>query len=150
MVKWLYISLFVLLSFTLILLGFGVLLNDNEQKHIAYNQQLEQKKNQQKNIPDTTIVETTSLVNSKPLSTLKNSINLGIIANNLTCISDEQCIVVEVKFADLSCHVAVNSIGAVQLLKAKKDNTKIKRCPEYVQINNATCLNNSCSLEVSN
>jgi hypothetical protein len=150
MVKWLYISLFVLSVFTLILLGFGLLLNDNEKKHINYNQQLEQNKNQQKTIPNTAIVETAALVKAKPLSTLKNSINLSIITNNLTCVSDEQCVVVKAKFVDFTCDVAVNIVGAAQLFKAKKDQTKIGRCPEPFKMNNAICINNSCSLEASN
>ena len=150
MVKWLYISLFVLSVFTLILLGFGVLLNDNEKKHITYNQQLEQNENQQKNIPNTAIVATAPLVHAKSLSTIKHSINLSIITNNLTCVSDEQCVVVKAKFTDLTCDIAVNTIGAAQLLKAKKDQTKIEKCPDFFQVNNAQCINNSCSLEASN
>ncbi|MEW6990330.1 hypothetical protein AADZ91_06510 [Colwelliaceae bacterium 6441] len=146
MMKWSVVTGIVLLAFTLIILGFGFLLHDNEKKHIAYNQQLKQDKNQQTKKINAVVVEAIPSISIQPQSTLKNSVNLGIIANNLTCVSDEQCVMVNAQFADLSCDLAVNVIGAAQLKKAKKDNTLIKSCKKYPHNASVTCLENLCSI----
>lgn len=149
MMKWLYIALLVLSIFFIILFGFGVLLHENEKQHEAYNRQLEIKKQQQENnhssIAATEIV-TLNTVNDEP----KKSVNLAIVAQNLTCVSNEQCRVVEIDFVDLSCQVAVNVIGASQLKKAKQDKTVIGHCEHHSDVNKAVCVDNFCTLAGSN
>mgnify|MGYP000468775438 CR=1 FL=1 len=149
MIKWISISLFVISFFLLILLGFGILLNDNEKQHEAYNRKLEQRKKQQKKRESNEGLAATSIaiVSPKTLTSSK-SINLTLVANNLTCVTDEQCAVVEIYFTDISCKVAVNIVGAVQLKKAPRDNTKVEHCDNSA--NTAVCLDNFCALTLSN
>lgn len=152
MIKWLSISLFVLSVFLFIMLGFGVLLNDNEKQHEAYNRQLEQKKRQQQQLShnnENIIVTTEPKVNPEN-NEQKKSINLAIVANNLTCVANEQCTVVAIGFADLTCTVAVNIIGADQLKKAEQDETNIGQCDNVSKSSKAVCLDNFCTLSVSN
>jgi hypothetical protein len=152
MIKWLSISLFVLSIFLLFLLGFGVLLNDNEKQHQLYNRQLEDKKRQKlaSNNENEKFVVTSIPITPSLRDEQKKSINLAIITKNLTCISNEQCAVVEIDFVDLTCTVAVNIIGETQLKKAIKDETIIGRCDNSIQDSKAICLDNFCSLTPSN
>lgn len=147
--KWLYISLLVLSVFFMILLGFGVLLHNNEKQHEAYNRQLEEKKPQQtnqKDNPSTTEISVVEVAADKA----KKSINLAIVAQNLTCVSNEQCLVAEVDFIDLTCKVAVNVIGASQLKKANRDKTAIGHCDHHNDSTKAVCVDNFCTLATSN
>lgn len=149
MIKWLSVSFIVLTIFALILLGFGALLNDNEKKHEAYNRQLEQKKREQQQSNSDQLTTVVSLAQPINIET-KNSINLTIVANNLTCVSNEQCTVVDITFADLSCTVAVNIIGEAQLKKAGQDKTSIGQCDNSAGMSKAVCLDSFCTLSASN
>ncbi|MDG1750493.1 MAG: hypothetical protein P8I03_02350 [Thalassotalea sp.] len=151
MIKWLTVSLFVLSIFLIILLGFGVLLNDNEKQHESYNRKLEKTKRQQKKSNHDENVVTTLISNANLGSNQrKESTNLAIVTNNLTCVSDEQCSVVSIDFVDLTCTVAVNLIGEAQLKKAVKDETTIGRCDNSIQESKAVCFDNFCSLAPRN
>lgn len=149
MIKWLSVSLIVLATFALILLGFGALLNDNEKKHEAYNRKLEQVKREQQQSNSDQLTTVVSLAQPTNIET-QTSINLTIVANNLTCVVDEQCALVDLTFADLSCTVAVNIIGEAQLKKAEPDKTSIGQCDHSAEINKAVCLDNFCTLAASN
>jgi hypothetical protein len=53
---------------------------------------------------------------------------------------------VDAIFADLTCTVAINILGAAQLIKAKKDNTQIGRCLTNEKVKSIICHNNICSI----
>lgn len=141
------ISLLVLVSFTAILLGLGYLLNENEKRVTVLKQELEQEGSNTAPIkqPEVIVVERAS--NSSQLNTAKQSINKRIIGNNLTCVADEQCLVVEAEFSDKSCTVALNVIGAAKLVKAEKDMTDVGRCLSQSGELSAVCENNLCVLK---
>lgn len=149
MIKWLYISLLVLLVFLIILFGFGILLHDNEQQHEAYNRQLEANKQQQKH-PNSQSASTDMATLKTASVEPKKSVNLAIVAQNLTCVSNEQCKVADIDFVDLTCKVAVNTIGASQLKKASRDKTAIGRCDHHSNATKAVCVDNFCTLAASN
>ncbi len=164
MLKWLTIIVLVTLVFFLIMLGLGALLHDNEKRVVAIKTQIAESKTQL----EPSLVEpstSTSPNDSSNKSLSKNlsnnhqhlttpkvrqfSVNKSIIAKNLTCVNDEQCHVVNVSFADLTCQLAINAIGKAQLQKAPVDTSKINRCPVYQQAAQAVCRNNLCSLQTS-
>ncbi len=147
MVKWLMISLLVLTSFTAILLGLGYLLNENEKRVTALKEELEQ---QVENTAPTEQADVTFVERENSASKLdivNESINKRIITNNLTCVADEQCLVVEAQFSDMSCTVALNVIGAAKLAKAEKDLSEVGQCLSYSTELSAVCENNLCTLK---
>lgn len=149
--KWFIISIGVLCVFSLVLLGLGKLLNDNEKQTTAYlNQQKQQSQpksplNNKKGgvIPNSKKTEIAVAANKTENTP---SLNLSIIATNLTCVSDDQCVVAEAKFADATCSVAVNIIGATLLKKAKEDKSTIGQCSTYAK-SHAVCRSNLCTLQ---
>lgn len=160
MLKWLTIIVLVTLVFFLIMLGLGALLHDNEKRVVAIKTQIAESKTQLEpslvesstsTSPNDNLSESLSK-NNLDLTAPKMtpfSINKSIIAKNLTCVNDEQCHVVNVSFADLTCQLAINAIGKAQLQKAPVDTSKINRCPVYQQAPQAVCRNNLCSLQTS-
>jgi hypothetical protein len=152
MIKWLFISLFVLSIFLLFLLGFGVLLYDNEKQHESYNRQLLNEKLQQyqsDNTSESFAITSVPIVHPENKQR-KKSTSLSILANNLTCVANDQCMVVEIDFVDLTCTVAVNQIGEAQLKKIEQDETMIGRCENRIHESNAVCVNNFCTLAPTN
>lgn len=158
MLKWIIIFCAVALFFSAVLLGLGFLLNENEKQTTAYlNQQealqkqalkkqvtselLNSKKNASRNLS----AKESKANNEENVS--ESSIILPIIANNLTCVSDDQCVIVEAEFADLICHVAINRIGQSLLKNSPKEMSKIKQCLQQKLDSRATCRNNLCTLE---
>ncbi len=148
MVKWLMISLLVLVSFTGILLGLGYLLNENEKRVTKLKQELEQQAENTAPTEQADIIVVERANSSSHLDTVKPSVNRRIIGNNLTCVADEQCLVVEAEFSDMSCTVAVNVIGAAKLAKAKKDLSEVGQCLNYSTELAAVCEKNLCTLKV--
>jgi len=146
--KWLVILLVVLTTFSVLLLGLGYMLKTNEKKTIAFmNQQepntLQATANKNRDISGSLRKKEQALAPNP--STIR-----PILAKNLTCSFDDQCVLVNAAFADLTCTVAINTIGAAQLLKAKKDDTEIGRCLKINNAASAVCQNNICSISPSN
>ena len=86
-----------------------------------------------------------NLSNSQ-VKSASNSRHQKIIIENLTCISSEQCLTVTIDFANVSCLVAVNSIGAAKLAKAGNANTQVNACRRYASKITPQCLMNLCTL----
>lgn len=169
MLKWLAIALIVLFGFIVVLLGLGYLLQANEKSTTALKQQLDQqrfidqqrqKKRAQSSLKPNTI-EVERSISNKPSSKVtlakntKQTIDASlqrkpnyqqIITENLTCVSSAQCLVVSVEFSNQNCLVAINRIGAVQLAKAGKVDTHIKKCTHYINDTTVQCLTNLCTL----
>lgn len=153
-----------------ILLGLGYLLQENEKATTALKQQLDQqrvaeqqrqKKRRQaksKHLPielehykaneintgDSS--DKIPLIVETPIS--EQSSYQKIISENLTCVSTAQCLIVTVEFYNHDCLVAINSIGAAKLAKAKAstENSYIESCPHYLNDMTAQCMMNICSL----
>ena len=148
MMKWVYIFSLVLLVFFILLLGFGYLLNKNEKQNLTYVKQQAKTATTQSDfiVKDNRIKHALTTMQSSK----KHSINRQIIKENLTCVSHEQCVLADAVFADLTCLVAINKIGALRLKKAKKDLTDIGECITQSEHQAyARCENNICSF-VSN
>ncbi|WP_206485229.1 hypothetical protein [Thalassotalea sp. G2M2-11] len=137
-IKWLIISVLVLFSFTIILLGLGSLLHENEQRVTAIKAGTSLSEPQE---PVTQMASSHLTLPIKVQSTLK-----PIIKQNLTCVMDEQCVMVEAKFADLSCLIAINTIGAAKLARAEPDKTRAIDCPPTFDSAIARCHDNLCTL----
>jgi len=167
MIKWLTISVVVFLGFMVVLLGLGYLLKENEktttvlkqkldQQRYTEQQKLQRKKNIAKSIlsNENMPVEFGSYevvddkwVNSQ-IKSVRTSPHKKIIAENLTCISSEQCLTVTVNFSNTSCLVAVNSIGAAKLAKAGSSDTQESSCQNDDSKEIAQCLMNLCTLSI--
>jgi len=169
MLKWLAISGVVFMGFMVILLGLGYLLQENEKSTTALKQQLDQQRytEQQRQLKriqaklKTEPIEIeplvldkkhkkTALLNSSQLSignsSQKKRTYQQIITENLTCVSSEQCLVITLDFANLSCQIATNSIGAAKLAKAGVTNMHIDQCSHYLNDVMAQCITNLCTL----
>ena len=148
MVKWLSIILVVFIGFMTILLGLGYLLKENEKHTTALKKALDAERAQlakkQKTSSSNTYQATTVEFTGRNLD--KRSINKKIIKENLTCVSAEQCLLVTVSFADLSCLVAINTIGAAKLSQASPDQTLIGSCQQAAKTAKAACQHNICTL----
>lgn len=130
MVKWLVITLVVVASFFAILLGFGYLLKENEQQNLAYIKAQGQR-------------ASLSQLGKQQANTYSE--NLAVIAEHLTCVSTDQCVAADVKFANKSCIVAVNMIGAAKLAQVT-DTTIIDACPNGEDHSRLVCRNSLCQL----
>lgn len=146
MLKWGIISFGVLLGFGVILLLLGVLLHDNKERVTSIKRDVEQQKIEKRHDQATKIMASnTELPPSKvPIET---SLNKQIIIQHLTCVSNEQCVVADAVFSNLTCQVAINKIGAVRLAKVVEDNTVIDQCTVNKTNISAICVNNLCTLE---
>lgn len=152
--KWLVIFIIVVTVFAVILLGLGYLLNENEKKVNAYKKHISQTKVQQKtreNVEDEREASGNHIIdfqseNDLLIAKKQSSINQQIISTNLTCVANEQCMVVSAMFTDFTCQVAVNTIGAAKLAKVNKDLSEVDQCPNYFADAVAVCQNNLCTL----
>lgn len=68
------------------------------------------------------------------------------VINNLTCVTTQQCQVVNVIFNNISCPVAINSIGAAQLKKIPTTSIDMATCPDINKQTNISCQQNICIL----
>lgn len=149
MLKWLGIILVVFIGFTVILLSLGYLLKENEKQTTALKQQLDAEREQLRNK-----IKKLSTNSQQPISielittkVIKPSKNKQIIKENLTCVSSEQCLLVNVRFADLTCLVAVNTIGAAKLAKVTVDETVVGECQNSTEASQAVCQQNLCIID---
>lgn len=138
MFKWLFIIIIAFVGFSIAILGLGYLLKDNEEKTRNYLQKLptEQSKDSKSHPIEVDVV-------AKELS-----INQQIISEHLTCVDSSQCTVTLAKFADLTCPVAVNTIGQVKLSQVN-DKSTIGQCTYLPTTYEAICLRNVCQISLS-
>jgi hypothetical protein len=169
MIKWLSISLTVLLVFSLILLGLGYLLQQNEKTTTALKQQLEQqrlaeiKKNLQVNsYPEVKISlnnidikqiivddkENSFLQPDSPNSSEILQTPQQIIEENLICVANEQCVLATIGTKNKHCYVVVNSIGAAKLKKLDYPEIGSTQCQKDSGQVSVKCLSNLCSMTI--
>jgi len=149
MVKWLSVFIFVVIAFSLILLGLGFLLHTNEERVTTFKENIAQRENK-KELAQLNSLFVESKIDSTNTTTVFPTINKNIMVKNLTCVSDEQCVVVSAKFRDLTCQIAINKIGASLLKKVKKDQTTVGQCPPFQVNSKAACQSNLCTLVDNN
>ena len=148
-VKWLIITAVALTGFLVVLLFLGYLLKENEVRTTKLKAKLEQeayqrqvKANRKKNFYSFSQVTLSASEKSQQ----------KIIANNIDCQSDKQCFLVHTNSQSLGCIVAVNTNGAVILLKIAseiKNKPSSNNCQqEYEKAHNisAQCRDNLCSI----
>jgi hypothetical protein len=147
--KWLIITIIVLIGFFVILLSLGYLLKENEEKTTELIAQLEQAAYQQQQEREK---GTKSYLSQTTLNALEQS-QKKIIENNLNCQSSKQCFLVQTNSENIGCIVAVNTTGAAILLKVSSqkgnESSASKKCRTvYQNINErlAQCKNNICTL----
>ena len=160
--KWLLIIFVVLTAFMVILLGLGYLLKENEKSTTALKAQLEQElhaenlkqeRREQKALLQYTSVAKVSQQSASHSSSEKANQQVikqfqQTVINNLTCVTTQQCQVVNVKFNNISCPVAINSIGASQLKKLPTATIDMPACSSVgEQQVNLSCQQNICRLE---
>ncbi len=146
MLKWFVISLLVILVFISILLGLGKLLHDNEQRVTQVKAQRVTPQSVQQ-VTDALADESSSDDESTALDNRQKIAE--IITTNLTCVNDQQCVVVDAQFADVSCQLAINTIGAAILAKASLTETRMGSCPTKREHASAVCHANVCLLQIS-
>lgn len=147
--KWFTITVIAIVVFLIVLLFLGYLLKENEVKTTQLKTQLEQERHQQQakeqrqNSPFSHLPST--------LTTLEKS-QQQIIADNLSCQTDQQCFLVQTQSQALGCFVVVNTTGAAILLKIASQNENSQAASEYCQLEHtkqpslvAQCRNNACS-----
>jgi hypothetical protein len=157
--KWLLITLIVVIGFLVVLLGLGYLLKENERATTVLKQQLDQqaqyqqKKTTQRQllITSTTDAPVQRLLEKQHFTPDKNTKLVveqfqKIVIENITCVSSTQCVIAKVTFANVDCHVAINSIGASLLSKLKTSKYPIDNCPEFIEGNTLSCQQNVCTL----
>lgn len=165
--KWLLIIIAVLIAFITMLLGLGYLLNENEKSATILKTQLEQeyhaeqlkqaRREKQKNtkeapieimITDEIKTSITSALNQEPNKKLDTQVIEKFqqtVINNLTCITTQQCQVVQVKFNKISCPIAINSIGASQLKKIPTATIDMPTCSTVKEQAVISCQQNICT-----
>jgi len=151
--KWLTIMGIVCIGFIVVLLGLGYLLKENEAKSTALKNKLDQEKlmNASKKQPSKAVL---TFVDSKESARQLLNEQKRIIAKNLTCISSQQCTVVNTYLSALGCVVPINSIGASLLekviykpsLSMSDTSSKSKSCEQVVQTS-SICIDNLCQLD---
>ena len=155
MLKWLTIIAIVIAGFIVLLLCLGYMLKENKVTVTALKLKSEQEK--LKNADTSLSKAVLIFVDNK-----KNKANIEIdnqeslerykqiITQNLTCISSEQCTVINTKLKDLACVVPINKIGASLLEKAIKKKplsiTSIQNTCEQVELIKSVCKQNLCEL----
>lgn len=159
MIKWLTITLIVVVGFMTILLGLGYLLNENEKSTTVLKAQLEQqalaeKERQQRikqrsMLSDYNQLKTSNSAKSVSNHDLDNKVIADfkkVVIENLTCVSSQQCQVATVHFKNVACAVAINNIGASLLAKLSTKNSVLTSCPEMSTQAKLICRNNLCTL----
>ncbi len=159
MIKWLTITLIVVVGFMIILLGLGYLLNENEKSTTVLKAQLEQQalaeKERQQRIKQRSMLtdynqpKTSNSVKSRSNHDLDKKVIADfkkVVIENLTCVSSQQCQVTTVHFKNVACAVAINNIGASLLAKLPTKNSALTSCPEVSTQAKLICQNNLCTL----
>ncbi|MDO6428166.1 hypothetical protein Q4489_14190 [Thalassotalea sp. 1_MG-2023] len=141
MLKWLVIIIGTLIGFLLVISVIGYQLKNNEEKNRAY---LEQEHFKHAD----SVERQEQKVHAAPNHTIpfEQTNSYQIIKQHLTCINHQQCKAVKVSFADQSCVLAINGIGASRLLKAAPAE-QVGSCPNVSVNTEAVCLDNVCQLK---
>lgn len=154
--KWLLITVVVFMFFFMVLLGLGYLLKENEE---ATNQ-LKIKLNQEAQLKQEKEIWKQALFRVKPSSYLTEKLTVfeqsqqKIIANNASCQTPKDCLLVHTNSQALGCIVAVNSTGVAILLKTANEEKGSKvptnDCQQaYSQetVLTLSCKNNTCAFD---
>jgi flagellar biosynthesis component FlhA len=157
MLKWLTITLIAVVVFVTLLLGLGYLLKEHEAETTQLKHQLDQTRAEKKakeerrkskktlnSIIETSLIEVVDKT-TKYRRKSRPSLKQKILIKNLTCASTKQCVLVDIKFSDLTCTFAINTIGASLLAKTGNDLSSVGKCPSYPRNSQLSCLNNLCS-----
>lgn len=152
--KWLLITAIVLVFFLMVLLGLGYLLKENEdstnQLKIKLNEEaaLQQAKEARKKALFR--VKTTNVLTEK-IAELNKS-RQKIIANNTSCETAKDCLLLHTNSQALGCIVAVNTTGVAILLKTANDESLLQPQADDCQQAYArqsdlilSCQNNTCT-----
>ena len=160
MFKWLSFTIIVLTGFLIVLLSLGYLLKENEVATTALKNKLDEKaliqqRKKQAKQPQYIQDRNKQKYLKKYLSAIQKS-QQKIIAEHLSCSQAEQCIVVDTHSNALGCSVAINTLGAVILMKVaadasmqskQMDDLQRDNCLSKSQIQIAMCENNLCILK---
>jgi hypothetical protein len=174
MKKWLLITAIVITGFAIVLLGLGYLLKEHEIKTTLLKEKLDQErlsqqvKNQQTKKPlysnhsekfiELTPLEPNLAITKQRAVRISDDLNepdvvarkdnkQQLLIDNLTCSSVQQCVLVDITFNDLTCHFAVNKIGASLLAKSKDTQSQAIKCPIYNHNSQLSCMKNICSYQ---
>jgi hypothetical protein len=156
MFKWLTITLVAIVVFVTLLLGLGYLLKEHETATTLLKQELDQQRAQAKAKQErkharfkstlTSQSNTSSSFTSTSAKTLSSN-KQQILLENLTCTSAKQCVLIDIKFKDLSCVFAINTIGASLLTKVADDLSSVDKCPDYPENSQLSCELNICTYQ---
>ena len=156
MLKWSIISLVVASAFMVVLLALGYLLKQNEIKTTAlklkldkaYQQQTQQQIQHQAQQPSKQQIATKSL---QPYLLTQSQILVevnNLIQTHRNCTDNNQCLLVDIAFADRTCQLAINQFGAAKLSQLSSTGLSIEACQQYPVTSSAQCKENVC--QVSN
>lgn len=155
MLKWITITLIAVVAFVTVLLSLGYLLKEHEVATTQLKQQLDQERaelqakeaRKQKKFEQTLVRNFNEDVAKKKRLLMQNShlVKQKILLENLTCSSKSQCVLVNIRFADLQCKFAINTIGASLLAKTGNDLSTVGECPPYPKNSELSCQHNVCS-----
>lgn len=156
MFRWLTILIIVLTGFLILLLSLGYLLKENEKTASQLKQKLAQERLQRqvKESPARQLkIELRTAPGQearpperKPLSS-QVQMQQDIIIENLTCHTDQQCVLVASELAGEQCWLAVNTIGAALLKKVAPSALANKDCYQSNTGKVAVCANNLCAIK---
>jgi len=148
MIKWLGIALIVLISLALVLLGLGYVLKENKAEITTLKYKLDQQSHQRK-IEQQKILNRKTRPLSQSLSSVEQSLQ-QVISANLICQTNKQCVVFETGSKALGCNVAVNTTGAIILIKVAshfKNNLSVQGCTDRDLPQSTACIKDNCLIE---
>jgi hypothetical protein len=157
MLKWLTITLVVIVVFATLLLGLGYLLKEHETATTLLKQELDQQRAQvqakekrkqarfKSTIPPSLSYASSSF--QSPLVKALASNKQQVLLENLTCASTKQCVLIDIQFENFSCVFAINTIGASLLTKVADDLSSVGKCPDYPQNSQLSCELNICTYQ---
>lgn len=157
MLKWLSIIVIAILSLTLVLLGLGYLLNENEKSNQAYQQQLPDKnriiqgiekviEDKNANLQNSNKTYDVSVVDITKQQQRTTALFKQALQHNGICTVNNQCVISTVNFANTSCSVAINIIGAALLAKIDTQIMTMPSCAPLSPQVYAHCQHNTCQL----
>lgn len=138
----------------MVLLGLGYLLKENEET----TNQLKVKLSQETLLAQEKEARKEALFRVKPVNSTTQKLTVfeksqeNIIANNLSCKTEKDCLVLHTNSQALGCIVAINATGVAILLKTANEQKNSKEqtngCQqEYSQRSSLVlaCQNNTCT-----
>jgi hypothetical protein len=123
LLKWLVITIIVLMLFLIVLLGLGYLLKENEE----VTNQLKIKLTQEAQLKQEKEARRKALFRIKPTHLLKQELTVfeqsqqRIITDNSSCETKKECFLVHTNSQALGCIAVVNSTGIAILLKTASE-----------------------------